>query len=106
MTRRRPLGALLASAALALLLSACTAGAPSDPIAQATDAPAAAEPTPTPSATPTPTPTPEAPQIVAVDPTEYDLADSPTLAYSEPRARRFVRVRLALGQPALRDPST
>ena len=78
MTRRRPRGALLAAAALALLLSACTAGTPNDRVAQATDAPAAAEPTPTPSATPTPTP--EAPEIVAVDPTEYDLADSPMLA--------------------------
>lgn len=58
MSRRRPLGALLAAAALALLLSACTAGTPNDPIAQATDPPAAAEPTPTPSATPTPTPEP------------------------------------------------
>lgn len=65
MTRRRPLAALLAAAALALVLSACSTGAPNHPIAQATDAPATAEPTPT------PTPTEAATAFTPVDPTAY-----------------------------------
>ena len=66
MSRPRPLGALLAAAALALVLSACSAGTPNDPVAQATDAPAVAAPTPTAAPAPEPEPT-----VIDVDPTAY-----------------------------------
>lgn len=62
MIRRPTLPALIATAALTLLLTACTTATTNEPAAQATDAPVAE---------PVPTPTPEVATPVEVDPALY-----------------------------------
>lgn len=70
MTRRPLLYALVTGMTLALFLSACAAGAPKEPLAQATEAPVAVRAEP-PTPTPTLAPTPAYDEPVEVDPALY-----------------------------------